>query len=117
LCPLLRSVAKLIQKTDRPNRNRNDADSDAETSTGDDPAHASTDYPERNYVCQYRVAHGVASVPASRLQKPENRGWYFVVLNGPAAQFVGDVQSYVARPTLSYIKGDDADRVYVLPFE
>ena len=72
LCPLLRSVAKLIQKTDRPNRNRNDADSDAETSTGDDPAHASTDYPERNYVCQYRVAHGVASVPASRLQEFEN---------------------------------------------
>jgi hypothetical protein len=48
IVPLLRSVAKLVQKTDRANRNRNDADSDAETGTGDDPAHASADYPERN---------------------------------------------------------------------
>jgi hypothetical protein len=56
-CPLLHSVAKLVQKTDRSNRNRNGADSDAETSTGDDPAHASADYPERNYIRQYCVAH------------------------------------------------------------
>ena len=49
---LLCSLAKLVQKTDRPNRNRNDADRDAESRvrTGDDPAHASADYSERNDV-------------------------------------------------------------------
>ena len=62
----LRPVAKLVQNTDRPNSNRSDADTDAEcrVRTGDDPAHASADYSERNEIGEVRVAH---AVPSSQL--------------------------------------------------
>src|SRR5215475_2245016 len=59
MCLLTRSAVKLVQNTDRTNRNRSEADTDAENRvrTGDDPTHASAHYSERNDVCQYRVAH------------------------------------------------------------
>ena len=62
----LRPVAKLVQNTDRPNSNRSDADTDAEcrVRTGDDPAHASADYSERNEIGEVRVIH---AVPSSQL--------------------------------------------------
>ena len=57
----LRPVAKLVQNTDRPNSNGSDADSDAEcrVRTGDDPAHASADYSERNKIGEHRVPHRI----------------------------------------------------------
>ena len=55
-------MAKLVQNTDRPNRNRSDADTDEEcrVRASNDPAHASADQPERNDERQYRVAHTVS---------------------------------------------------------
>jgi len=40
-----------------------------------------------------------------------------VVLDIAAAQFVSDVDSHVARPALGGIEGNDADWIFVLPFE
>jgi hypothetical protein len=56
-------VAKLVQNTDRPNRNRNDADSYAErrVRTGDDPDDASADNTKRNEIGEDRVAHALPS--------------------------------------------------------
>ena len=47
-------------------------------------------------------------------QELQNRFRHFVVLDVTSAQFVGDIDRHVARPTLSSIEGDDADWVFVL---
>jgi hypothetical protein len=67
---LTRAVAKLIQNTDRPNRNRNDADSysyaERRVRTGDDPDDASADDTERNEIGEDRVAHALPSFNPER---------------------------------------------------
>jgi hypothetical protein len=73
-CRLLRSVAKLVQETDRPNSNRQDAYSDTKCEvpaavppnvrSGDDPDDASADYSEKNKIGERGIAHRINSFPA-----------------------------------------------------
>ena len=57
------------------------------------------------------------SVTGGCLHKPENRVWYFVVLNATSPQLIGNINGHIARPAFSRIEGDDADRILVLPFD
>src|SRR5262249_38268627 len=57
------------------------------------------------------------SMPARRIREPEKRGRCLVILNEASAHLVGDLDSRVTGPALGSVEGDDAHRVFVLPFE
>jgi hypothetical protein len=73
------------EKADQSDNDGRDADGDVycgcrRVRTHDNPENSTAYYSERNEMSQYRVTHGVASMPVGSLQKPKNRGGYFVEL-------------------------------------
>jgi hypothetical protein len=56
-------------------------------------------------------------MPAGRIRETEKRGRCLVILNEASAHLVGDLDSHVTGPALGSVEGDDAHRVFVLPFE
>ena len=47
-------------------------------------------------------------------QELKNPFRHLIVFDIASAQFVGDIDGHIARPTLSSIESDDADRMFIL---
>src|SRR5215831_18360023 len=57
------------------------------------------------------------SMPADRLQEPEQTHRHLVVFNKAPAQLVSDLHGHVAGPAFGSIEGDDTHRTFILSFD
>jgi hypothetical protein len=76
---VLLSLTQLSEKAEQSDNDGRDADGDVDNGcrrvrTHDNPEDSTACYSERDEISQYRVTHGVASMPVGRLHEPENQG-------------------------------------------